>query len=79
LLFPRKLNVMGTQDSNQYSKPDNTPKRDRPEPKMPGKEEDKGIIRGANQQDQLDKLQPEKGEKKAPRDSGSEPVKDAGE
>jgi len=70
---------METQDSNQYSKPDNKPDKATPEPKMPGKEADKGIIDGAGQSDQLDKLKPDADDKKAPHESGSPPVKEPGE
>jgi len=43
---------------------------------MGGKEERRGIIDGANQQDQLDKLQPDNDAEKRPATSGSGPVKD---
>jgi len=69
---------METQDSNQYSKPDNKPDRATPKPNVPGKEEDQNIIDGAGRSDQLEKLKPDEDAPNAPHQSGSPPVKEAG-
>ena len=69
---------METQDSNQHRKPYNKPDRPGSEPKMPGKEDDKSIIEGAGQSDQLEKLKPDANSGKAPHKSGSPPVKEPG-
>ena len=68
---------MQKKDSNQYNVPDNRPKGKESEPKLPG-EEDEDIIKGANQQDQLDKFQPSKEEDRAPNQIGSPPLKEEG-
>lgn len=68
---------MQKKDSNQYNVPDNRPKGKVSNPKMPG-EGDENIVKGANQQDQLDKLQPSKEEDKAANKIGSPPLKEEG-
>lgn len=69
---------MQKRDSNQHSVPDNTPDRSIPDPKLPG-EGDENIIKGANQQDQLDQLKPAEGDDKASNKLGSPPLKNDGE
>ena len=66
---------MQKKDSNQYNVPDNKPDDKMSKPKLPG-EEDENIIKGAHQQDQLDKLQPSKEEDKAANKIGSPPLKE---
>lgn len=64
-------------DSNRYNVPDNKPKGNHSKPRLP-REEDENIIKGANQQDQLDKRRPSKEEDKAPNQIGSPPLRDEG-
>lgn len=65
---------MKTQDGNQWNAPENKPKGKGSEAKLPG-EEKNDIRSGAQQQDQLDKLKPEKEEDRAPNEIGSPPAK----
>ncbi|WP_256009067.1 hypothetical protein [Desertivirga xinjiangensis] len=63
------------QDADQYSNPDNTPKGNSSEPRLPG-EENENINEGAKQEDQIDKLQPDDEADKAPNKLGSPPSQD---
>jgi hypothetical protein len=67
---------METEESNQHTEPGNTPRGTSAKPKLPG--EEGAIVQGAKQTDQLDKLKPENGDKKAPNKAGSPPLKQAG-
>jgi hypothetical protein len=66
---------MQKRDSNQYNVPHNKPEGSVSNPKLPG-EEDENIIKGAHQQDQLDKLKPSEEEDKAANKIGSPPLKE---
>ena len=69
---------MAPKESDPHRTPGNTPDRKTADPKLPG-EEDEDIRKGAQQEDQLDKLHPDEGDDKAPGKIGSEPVNDSGE
>jgi hypothetical protein len=64
---------METRDNEQYSAPQNKPKPTKPEPRQPDDEKEMNIRSGANEVDQLDKLQPKDDDEKALGDLGSPP------
>ena len=64
---------METKDNEQYSAPQNKPKPGKSGPQMPGDEREESIRSGANQEDQLAKLQPDTEDDKAPNNLGNPP------
>jgi hypothetical protein len=68
---------MKPQDLKKHREPANKPRGSSSTPKLPG-EESEDIIKGAKQEDQLEKLQPKRDEERASNAIGSPPVKQAG-
>ncbi|WP_207428867.1 hypothetical protein [Pedobacter sp. SYSU D00535] len=64
---------MTPKDSEQYSIPDNEPRGKSSDPKPVGSEQE-NIRAGAEDESQLEKLEPKEGDAKAPNEVGSPPA-----
>jgi hypothetical protein len=64
---------MENRDNEQYNNPKGEPNRNTPDPQKPGDEREKDIRGGAENEDQLEKLQPDSEEDKAKNEIGSPP------
>ena len=65
--------IVGTRDGDQYSTPQDKPKQHSGDPQLPGDERERNIRSGASEEDQLEKLQPDNEEDKAPNKLGNPP------
>lgn len=65
---------MEIRDNEQHSAPQDKPKPSQGEPQLPGDERERNIRSGAEEEDQLEKLQPDGQEDKAPNKIGNPPT-----